>query len=58
MTEVSVGVDLTEVIGFSAEEPLRFHEDQVARYCLAKEVVATLVLAQQILTELPRDAAP
>jgi hypothetical protein len=58
MTEVSVGVDLTEVIGFSAKEPLRFHEDLVKRYCLAKEVVAALVPAQRILTELPRDAAP
>jgi hypothetical protein len=58
MAEVSVGADLTEVIGFSAEEPLRFHEDLVARYGPAKEAVAALIPAQQILAELPRDAAP
>jgi hypothetical protein len=53
MAEVSVGADLTEVIGFSAEEPLRFHEDLVARYGPAKEAVAALVPTQQILAELP-----
>jgi hypothetical protein len=58
MAEVSVGADLTEVVGFSAEDPLRFHEDLVARYGPSKEAVATLIPAQQILVELPRDAAP
>jgi hypothetical protein len=43
---VSVGANLTEVVGFPVEEPLRFHEDLVARYGPTKEVVATLVPAQ------------
>jgi hypothetical protein len=46
MVEVSVGANLTEVVGFPVEEPLRFHEDLVARYGPTKEVVATLVPAQ------------
>jgi hypothetical protein len=58
MAELSVGADLTEVDGFPAEDPLRLHEDLVARYGLTKEAVAALVPAQQILAELPRDAAP
>jgi hypothetical protein len=58
MVELSVGANLTEVDGFPAEEPLRLHEDLVARYGPSKEAVAALVLAQQILMELPRDAAP
>jgi hypothetical protein len=58
MAELSVGANLTEVVGFPAEEPLCLHEDLVARYDPAKEAVATLVPAQQILVELPRDAAP
>jgi hypothetical protein len=58
MAELSVGADLTKVVGFPAEEPLRLHEDLVARYSPAKEAVVALVPAQQILTELPRDAAP
>jgi hypothetical protein len=45
MAELSVGADLTEVDGFPAEEPLRLHEDLVARYSLTKEAVATLVPA-------------
>jgi hypothetical protein len=53
-----VGADLTEVIGFPAEEPLRLHEDLVARYGPTKEAVAGLIPAQQILMELPCDAAP
>jgi hypothetical protein len=40
------------------EEPLRLHEDLVTRYGPAKEAVAALIPAQQILTEFPRDAAP
>jgi hypothetical protein len=58
MAELSVGADLTEVNGFPMEEPLRLHEDLVARYGPAKEVVAALIPAQQILVELPHDAAP
>jgi hypothetical protein len=57
MAELSVGADLTEVDGYPAEEPLCLHEDLVARYGPTKEAVAALVLAQQILAELPRDAA-
>jgi hypothetical protein len=45
MAELSVGADLTEVDGFPAEEPLRLHEDLVARYGPAKEEVAALVPA-------------
>jgi hypothetical protein len=45
MAELSVGADLTEVGGFPAEELLCLHEDLVARYGLAKEAVAALVLA-------------
>jgi hypothetical protein len=41
-----------------AEEPLRHHEDLVVRYGPAKEAVAALIPAQQILTELPLDVAP
>jgi hypothetical protein len=58
MAELSVGVDLTRVGGFLAEEPLCHHEDLVARYASAKEAVAALVPSQQILAELPRDDAP
>jgi hypothetical protein len=58
MAELSVGANLTEINGFPMEEPLRLHEDLVARYGLAKEVVAALIPAQQILVELPHDAAP
>jgi hypothetical protein len=58
MAELSMGADLTEVDGFPVEELLRLHKDLVASYGLTKLVVATLVPAQQILTELPRDAAP
>jgi hypothetical protein len=58
MAELSVGADLTGVEGFPAEEPLRQHEDLVAFYGSAKEAVAALVPAQQILIELPRDVAP
>jgi hypothetical protein len=43
MAELSVGPDLTGVEGFPTEEPLRHHKDLVARYGMAKEVVATLV---------------
>jgi hypothetical protein len=57
MAKLLVGADLTEVDGFPVEEPLRLHEDLVARYGLAKEAVAALVPAQEILAELPRDAA-
>jgi hypothetical protein len=57
MVEVSVGADFTEVIGFSAEKPLRFHEDLVVCYGPTKEAVAALIPAQQILVELPRHAA-
>jgi hypothetical protein len=46
MAELSVGANLTEVIGFPAEEPMRLHEDLVARYGPAKEAVATLVPVQ------------
>jgi hypothetical protein len=56
MAELSVGADLTEISGFPVEEPLRLHEDLVACYGLAKEAVAVLVPAQQILAELPHDA--
>jgi hypothetical protein len=45
MAELSVGADLTRVEGFPAEEPLRHHEDLVACYGSAKEVVATLIPA-------------
>jgi hypothetical protein len=45
MAELSVGADLTRVGGFPTEEPLRHHEDLVARYGPTKEAVATLVLA-------------
>jgi hypothetical protein len=58
MAELSVGADLTVVEGFLAEEPLCHHEDLVTRYDSAKEAVATLVPAQHILVELPRDVAP
>jgi hypothetical protein len=58
MAELVVGADLIEVDGFPTEEPLRLHEDLAARYGLAKEAVATLVPIQQILAELPCDAAP
>jgi hypothetical protein len=58
MAELSVGADLTEVDEFPAEEPLRLHEDLVARYGPTKEAVAALVPAQQILAELPHDDAP
>jgi hypothetical protein len=58
MAELSVGADLTGVEGFPAEEPLHHHEDLVACYGSAKEAVAALVPAQQILTELPCDIAP
>jgi hypothetical protein len=58
MAEQSVGADLTEVDGFPAEEPLCLHEDLVAHYGPTKEAVAALVPAQQILAELPRNAAP
>jgi hypothetical protein len=53
-----VGADLTRVEGFPVEEPLRHHEDLVACYGSAKEAMAALVPAQQILTELPYDVAP
>jgi hypothetical protein len=46
MAELSVGADLTEVVGFLAEEPLRLHEDPLARYGPTKEAVAALVPAQ------------
>jgi hypothetical protein len=58
MAELSVGDDLTEVSGFPTKEPLRLHEDLVARYDPANEAVAALVPTQQILMELPHDAAP
>jgi hypothetical protein len=58
MAELSMGADLTEVDGFPVEELLRLHKDLVASYGPGKLVVATLIPAQQILTELPRDAAP
>jgi hypothetical protein len=58
MVEHSVGADLTEVNGFPAEEPLRLHEDLVARYGLAKEAVAAIIPAQQILIELPPRGCP
>jgi hypothetical protein len=58
MAELSVGADLIEVNEFLAEELMRLHEDLVAHYGLAKEAVAALVPAQQILVELPHDAAP
>jgi hypothetical protein len=57
MAELSMGADLTEVDGFPAEELLRHHEDLVARYGPAKEAVAALVPAQQILAELPHNVA-
>jgi hypothetical protein len=58
MAELAVGGDLTEVDEFPAEEPLRLHEDLVARYGPTKEAVDALVPAQQILMELPRDTVP
>jgi hypothetical protein len=58
MAELSVGANLIEVDGFPAEEPLCLHEDLVACYCPTKEAVAALISTQQILAELPRDAAP
>jgi hypothetical protein len=58
MAELSVGADLTSIEGFPAEEPLRLHKDLVACYGPAKEAVAALVPAQEILAELPCDAAP
>jgi hypothetical protein len=58
MAELSVGANLTGVEGFPAEEPLCLHEDLVACYGPAKEAVAALVPAQQILAELPHNAAP
>jgi hypothetical protein len=58
MVELAVGADLIEVDGFPMEEPLRLHEDLVACFSPAKEAVAALVPAQQILAELPHDAAP
>jgi hypothetical protein len=58
MVELSVGADLTEVVEFRAEGPLCLHEDLVVCYGPAKEAVAALVPAQQILAELPLDAAP
>jgi hypothetical protein len=58
MAELAVGADLTEVNEFPAEEPLRLHKDLVARFGPAKEAVTALVPVQQILVELPRDAAP
>jgi hypothetical protein len=45
MAELLVGADHTGVEGFPAKEPLRHHEDLVARYNSAKEVVAALVPA-------------
>jgi hypothetical protein len=58
MAEKSMGVDLTRVEGFPAEEPLHHHKDLVARYGSAKEIVAALVPFQQILAKLPHDVAP
>jgi hypothetical protein len=58
MVELVVGADLTEVDRFPTEEPLRLHEDLVARYGPAKEAVAALGPAQQILAKLPHDAIP
>jgi hypothetical protein len=58
MAELSVGADLTGIGGFPTEEPLRHHEDLVARYGPTKEAVVALVPAQQILAKLPRDVAP
>jgi hypothetical protein len=46
MAELSVGANLTEVDGFPTEEPLRVHEDLVARYGSAKEAMAVLILTQ------------
>jgi hypothetical protein len=46
MAELAVGADLTEVAGFPVEEPLRLHEDLVARFGPTKEAVAALVPAQ------------
>jgi hypothetical protein len=46
MAELAVGADLTEVDGFSTEDPLRLYEDLAARYDLAKEAVDVLLPAQ------------
>jgi hypothetical protein len=45
MAEVSMEADLTRVSGFPKGEALRYHEDLVARYGLAREAVATHVPA-------------
>jgi hypothetical protein len=58
MAALLVGADLTKVDGFPVEKLLRLHEDLVAHYGLAKEAVAALVPAQQILMELPSDDVP
>jgi hypothetical protein len=46
MADLSVGANLTEVDGFSAEEPLHLHKDLAACYGPAMEAVAALVSAQ------------
>jgi hypothetical protein len=53
MVEVSVEADLTEVSGFPTEEELRYHEDLVACYGLAREAVAAHVPTTQVLARLP-----
>jgi hypothetical protein len=58
MVELAVGADLTEVARSPVEEPLWLHEDLVARFGPAKEAVAALVPAQQILAKLPPRCCP
>jgi hypothetical protein len=53
MTKVSVEADLTEVSGFLAGEELRCHEDLIARYGPAREMVAAHVPAAEVLARLP-----
>jgi hypothetical protein len=52
MAEVSMEVDLTGVSGFPMGEELRYHEDLIARYGLARDAVATHVPAVEVLARL------
>jgi hypothetical protein len=53
MAEVTVEADLTGVDGFPAGEELRHHEDLVACYGPAREVVVAHVPITEVLARLP-----
>jgi hypothetical protein len=48
-----VEANLTGVSGFPAGVELRYHENLVARFGLAREAVAAYVPAVQVLARLP-----